>query len=75
MHIESIAEITQRPLYAVGCGDLLGRYASSVEQTLENALGLAVRWNALVLIDEADVFMEQRTNSSLHRNELVSGMQ
>jgi len=40
---------------------------------LNVALNLATRWNALVLVDEADVFMEERSNKELQRNELVSG--
>lgn len=35
-------------------------------------LDLAGTWNAIVLIDEADVFLEQRNVSDLERNGLVS---
>ena len=38
------------------------------------ALRLAETWNAIILIDEADVFLEQRTTNELVRNGLVSGL-
>ncbi|KAF2105451.1 P-loop containing nucleoside triphosphate hydrolase protein [Lophiotrema nucula] len=68
---ESIAELTQRPLYTLGCGDL-GTQSHNVELELTRTLALASKWNALVLVDEADVFMEQRNSRDLNRNELVS---
>jgi DNA polymerase III delta prime subunit len=69
---ESVADYTQRPLYTVSSGDL-GVDAAAVERTLLDALDLAAAWNAIVLIDEADVFLEQRSNHDLQRNGLVSG--
>lgn len=44
-----------------------------MERNLTTALEVATRWNAIVLIDEADVFLEQRTVHDLKRNALVSG--
>ena len=67
-----MADYTQRPLYTVSSGDL-GVDAAAVERTLLEALDLAAHWNAIVLIDEADVFLEQRSNHDLKRNGLVSG--
>lgn len=69
---ESVADFCQRPLYTVSSGDL-GVSPSSVEQGLGDALHLATIWNAIVLIDESDVFLEQRTANDLQRNGLVSG--
>jgi hypothetical protein len=69
---ESVADVAQRPLYPVTAGDL-GVEAASVEQNLTEALQLATKWNAVVLIDEADVFLEQRGAHDLERNSLVSG--
>lgn len=46
---------------------------SVVEVELSKLLNLATRWNAVVLLDEADVFMQQRTLDNLERNGLVSG--
>lgn len=69
---ESIADRTRRPLYVLGAGDL-GGFGSRVETKLNNAMHLATKWNAAILIDEADVFMEERTDNEILRNELVSG--
>jgi hypothetical protein len=33
---------------------------------------MAAGWNAIVLIDEADVFMEQRSLHELERNSMVA---
>jgi hypothetical protein len=44
-----------------------------VETRLSHALALATSWNAVVLIDEADVFLEERKLHDLKRNGLISG--
>jgi hypothetical protein len=69
--IESVADITKRPLYTISCGEL-GVSTTMVEENLQAALSLATTWNAIVLIDEADVFLEQRSANDLERNSLVS---
>jgi SpoVK/Ycf46/Vps4 family AAA+-type ATPase len=68
---ESIAEFVQRPLYRVTCGDI-GTDAASVEKYLESALYIGSTWDCVVLLDEADVFLEERTKMDLQRNALVS---
>ncbi|KAF2029057.1 P-loop containing nucleoside triphosphate hydrolase protein [Setomelanomma holmii] len=68
---ESLADFTKRPLYTLG-GAELGTNSAVVEGTLRRALELASKWNALVLVDEADVFMEQRNNYNLAHSELVA---
>lgn len=68
---ESVADCVQRPLYTVSAGEL-GLDAAEVERALGNALQLATTWNAIVLIDEADVFLEQRSAHALARNALIS---
>jgi hypothetical protein len=69
--LESVADYTKRPLYTVNCGEL-GVNTNSVEANLSDALRLATTWNAIVLIDEADVFLEARSPNDLERNGLVS---
>jgi hypothetical protein len=34
---------------------------------------MASDWDAIVLLDEADVYLEQRTTHDLQRNSIVSG--
>jgi AAA+ superfamily predicted ATPase len=69
---ESVAEFAKKPLYRVTCGDI-GTKAEEVEKYLEVVLLLGKIWGCVVLLDEADVFLEQRTLFDLQRNALVSG--
>ncbi|KAI1324721.1 hypothetical protein F5Y16DRAFT_411850 [Xylariaceae sp. FL0255] len=66
---ESVAEMAQKPL--VTCGDI-GTKPEEVEKYLEVVLVLGKTWGCVVLLDEADVFLEQRSLSNLERNALVS---
>ncbi|PYI06177.1 P-loop containing nucleoside triphosphate hydrolase protein [Aspergillus sclerotiicarbonarius CBS 121057] len=68
---ESVAEFAEKPLYRVTCGDT-GTLPEDVEQYLDSALHLGKIWDCVVLLDEADVFLEQRSLSDLQRNALVS---
>lgn len=68
---ESVAEMMRVPLYAMSAGDL-GTTASDVESKLKDVLRMIPKWGAVLLLDEADVFMEARTTTDLGRNELVS---
>ncbi|KAH8807766.1 P-loop containing nucleoside triphosphate hydrolase protein [Xylogone sp. PMI_703] len=68
---ESVAEYTKRPLYRITCGDI-GTNAEEVEKYLESVLHLGTLWKCVVLLDEADVFLEERTQTDLKRNALVS---
>ncbi|KAF4472976.1 Fidgetin 1 [Fusarium albosuccineum] len=69
---EAVAEKSRVPLYSMSAGDL-GTQPKEVEKALDRALGLCGLWNAMLLLDEADVFLGARTDSDLSRNELVSG--
>ncbi|KAI5780006.1 P-loop containing nucleoside triphosphate hydrolase protein [Geopyxis carbonaria] len=71
MTAEAVAEYTKRPLYIVTSGEL-GSNPSQMESQLEEVLDLAKTWRAVLLLDEADVFLEQRTTHDLVRNSLVS---
>ncbi|KAF5666706.1 AAA family ATPase [Fusarium denticulatum] len=68
---ESVAEIAKKPLYPVTCGDI-GTEPADVEKYLESVFHLGKVWDCVVLLDEAEVFLEQRTLQDLKRNALVS---
>ncbi|KAF9255588.1 P-loop containing nucleoside triphosphate hydrolase protein [Marasmius fiardii PR-910] len=68
---EAVAELLRRPLLTVGSSDL-PRDPSGMEDTLRYVLKLATTWDAVLLIDEADVFLEQRSLHEIERNALVS---
>ncbi|CAI6339355.1 unnamed protein product [Periconia digitata] len=68
---ECVAEYAQKPLYRFTCGDI-GTDPQSVEKYLESAFFLAKRWDAVVIMDEADVFLQSRSHGDLQRNSMVS---
>ena len=68
---ESVAEFTRRPLFQVTCGDI-GESAEEVERKLEDHFQLAHKWGCVLLLDEADVFLEARSKTDLKRNAIVS---
>ncbi|KAM0247218.1 hypothetical protein ACHAQJ_009950 [Trichoderma viride] len=68
---ESVAEIAEKPLYPVTCGDI-GTKPEDVEKYLESVFHLGKIWGCVVLLDEAEVFLEQRSLNDLARNALVS---
>ena len=68
---EGIAELLRRPLYMVSAGEL-GTDPRMLEAELNKLLDLSHSWGAVLLLDEADVFLEKRTIHDIHRNALVS---
>ena len=68
---EGIAELLKCPLYMVTAGEL-GTDSRTLEAELEKVLSLAHSWGAILLLDEADVFLEKRAINDIHRNALVS---
>jgi len=56
---EVYAEIIGRPLYRVHSGQL-GLNVAAMEGALKSALTRAQRWGAVMLIDEADVYIRRR---------------
>ncbi|KAI8263968.1 hypothetical protein K4K58_012585 [Colletotrichum sp. SAR11_239] len=51
----------------------IGTEPREVEKNLTENFKRAMNWGAVLLIDEADVFMERRSTSDLTRNSLVAG--
>ena len=64
-------DIVAEPLYVVGAADL-GTAASHVDQALSKILKISATWGAVVLIDEADVFLEERALHHIERNAMVA---
>ena len=59
---EVYSELIERPLYAIHSGTL-GTKADAIEKSLKEIMQRAKRWNAVLLLDEADVFVMKRGNS------------
>lgn len=68
---EVVAEETHRPLLVISSGDL-GVDPASVEKKLREIFDMAVLWNAIVLIDECEIFVNQRTPNDIIRNAIVT---
>ena len=71
---EAISEMLHKPLFSVSIGSL-GTTPGELETKLGEILSLGSRWGALILLDEADIFLEKRSaTGSLERNAMVSVM-
>lgn len=68
---EAVAIENRKPLFVITCGDL-GLTPSAVEESLTNVFRLAHLWDCVLLLDEADVFLSQRSKLDMKRNALVS---
>ncbi|KAF7558604.1 hypothetical protein G7046_g5560 [Stylonectria norvegica] len=68
---EAVADRTRRPLFYLQAEDL-GINAAKLGANIKRVCEMATEWNAVLLLDEADVFMAERNPSDIHRNELVS---
>ncbi|GKU17646.1 unnamed protein product [Fusarium langsethiae] len=68
---EGIGELLQCPLYMASAGEL-GTDSRFLEAELQKILDICHAWGAILLLDEADVFLEKRNMHDIHRNALVS---
>ncbi|KAK7426435.1 hypothetical protein QQZ08_007030, partial [Neonectria magnoliae] len=68
---EAVADNSKAPLYILSSGDP-GSTPEKLEPALESALACCQLWDAMLLLDEADVFLQRRGSDSKKRNELVS---
>ena len=68
---EVYSEVVGRPLYRVHSGQL-GVSSENVEKNLEKVLKRAQRWSAVMLIDEADVYIRRRGNEIDHNAVVAS---
>lgn len=66
---EVYAETIRRPLYVVQCSQL-GVDEETLEKRLRLVLTRAMRWKAILLIDEADVYVHER-GSDITQNAIV----
>lgn len=56
---EVFSEVIRKPLYTVQCSQL-GLNVDEIEKNLKGILSRAGRWGAILLIDEADVYIRKR---------------
>lgn len=67
---ESVAEVLKQPLYPVSIGEL-GTDPDVLEKRLRQILDMATVWNSVLLLDEADIFLEARDEHDVVRNAMV----
>ncbi|MCJ1477834.1 hypothetical protein MMC13_006507 [Lambiella insularis] len=68
---EGVAETMRVPLYMMSAGEL-GNSSWDMECKLKDVLEKCTMWKAVLLIDEADVFLERRMSYDIMRNSMVS---
>jgi hypothetical protein len=66
---EVFSESVERPLYVVQCSQL-GTDEVEIEKQLKEVLQRATRWKAILLIDEADVYIRER-GEDIRQNAIV----
>lgn len=66
--VECVANDTRRPLLRLTAQDV--GLSSNAEGELRRYFALAAKWDAILLIDEADLFLEQRKEGNIERNSL-----
>jgi SpoVK/Ycf46/Vps4 family AAA+-type ATPase len=68
---EAAAEKGKRPLMVVSAAELANR-ASDLEEYLSSILEICEDWGAVLLIDEAEAYLETRSFGDVRRNAMVS---
>ena len=67
---EVYSELIEKPLYSVHAGNL-GTTAESIAKELRVIFDRVTRWNCVLLLDEADVFVTQR-GDNIEQNAIVA---
>lgn len=71
MTAEALAESLQKPIYPVSVGEL-GITPDSMEENLTKVMDIAASWDAVVLLDEVDIFAIKRNNADIQRNAMTA---
>ncbi|KAF0468700.1 P-loop containing nucleoside triphosphate hydrolase protein [Gigaspora margarita] len=67
---QSVAEYLKLPLWILTVREL-GSTPESLERELVKVLDIAYTWKAVILLDEADIYLEKRSTIDLIRNTMV----
>ncbi|WDK22578.1 ATPase [Colletotrichum graminicola] len=68
---EAVADEVRKPLYILSAVEL-GNDATAVEDRLTKVLELTEKWDAVLLFDECDVFIQERSKEHLEHNKIVA---
>ena len=69
-----MADYLRQPLYSISGGEL-STDVTEVENRLNEIFKLTKRWDAVTLLDEADVLLCKRNSADMDRNAIVGGKQ
>ena len=67
---ESISEKLKAPLWSLSVSEL-GTSPKKLEEKLVKVLDVAASWGAILLLDEADIYMEKRKSVDLERSAMT----
>jgi ATP-dependent protease Clp ATPase subunit len=67
---EAIADKTRLPLYYVAANEM--GTPDLVNSTFNDVMTNATAWSAIILLDEADIYLQRRSEADLTRNEIVA---
>ncbi|CAG8702911.1 14001_t:CDS:2 [Funneliformis caledonium] len=67
---ESVAEFLKRPLWMLSVHEL-GMEPAELDQQLVKLLDISYTWKAVLLLDEADIYLEKRNTTDIKRNAMV----
>jgi DNA polymerase III delta prime subunit len=70
---ESVAEKLHRPLWAVSASELSFE-VDKLEQKLVEILDIASSWHAVLLLDEADIYLEKRNSAGDPKRNAMTGI-
>ncbi|KAH1353232.1 hypothetical protein KXX63_002251 [Aspergillus fumigatus] len=68
---EAISERLQQPLYSISAGDL-SAHTKELKVQLTRTFRVASNWKAVLLLDKADIYLQQQDGLHLERNRLVA---
>ncbi|KAK3295823.1 P-loop containing nucleoside triphosphate hydrolase protein [Chaetomium fimeti] len=68
---ESLAQHVKKPLISLSIGSLIWD-ESKLQERLVSEFSRAIDWDAILLLDEADVILEERSFEDVRRNAIVS---
>ncbi|CAD6448075.1 a56ed3e4-431d-41f8-b4f6-7bb6a024c650 [Sclerotinia trifoliorum] len=68
---ESVSEVVEKPLYVTSCSEI-GTTPEALEKALERIFFLGRVWKCVILLEDAEMFLEKRTLGDLQRNALIS---
>jgi hypothetical protein len=67
---EAIAEVTRRPVYQISCSRIISE-PQKAELSLKAISVLCNTWNCVAVMEDADIFFEQRATGQMEHNAMV----